>query len=240
MGVKKTITICHLYPNEMSIYGDTGNVLVLQRRLKWRGIEAKLVRVGVGDTLPKNIDIIVAGGGQDAGQSAVQKDLLRKSKDLHDLAADGVGMLLVCGTYQLFGRRFVTETGEEIKGIGLLAIETIAGPERLIGNTVIETAYGPVVGYENHSGRTTLGDGQIAFGTVTQGAGNNGVDQTEGAMHMNIIGTYLHGPILPKNPHIADLLLSRALERKYGDGVLTELDDSLANSATQVALSRPR
>ncbi len=237
---KRSLTICHLYPAEMNIYGDTGNVLVLQQRLKWRGIEAKLVKVGSGDKLPDNVDIIVAGGGQDAGQAVVQQDLQTKASQLKAMAEDGVTMLLICGSYQLFGHRFITETGEEIKGIGVLDLETKAGDSRLIGNIVIQTPFGQVVGYENHSGRTTLGSGLTAFGTVSKGAGNNGQDQTEGASYHNVIGTYLHGPILPKNPQLADAIVIRALERKYGDGLLNQLDDNLAASAAAIAVKRPR
>ena len=156
---------------------------------------------------------------------------------MHD---DGVTMLLVCGTYQLFGHRFVTHKNEEILGIGVLDVETFAGDERLIGNITTQTDFGPMVGYENHSGLTYVGKSAKPLGRVTSGAGNNGLDASEGAYSNNVFGTYLHGPILPKNPQFADELILRALERKYGSTEVKSLDNGLEMAAHETASARPR
>lgn len=240
----RTINLVHLYPKEMNIYGDTGNRIVLQQRLLGRDIEVKVSQVGIGDFIPMDTDIIIGGGGQDAGQSVVQHDLAAKANDLHKMAADGVVMLMVCGLYQLFGRRFVTGEGEEIKGIDLLPLETIAGKERHIGNTLYEFKLGDdwqkLVGYENHSGLTYLDDSSYAFAHVKKGAGNNGQDGTEGCIVNNVFGTYSHGPVLSKNPQLADELIRRAMMRSYGDGDLIPLDDKLEHKAAELAKKRPR
>lgn len=234
------LTIVHLYPREMNIYGDTGNRLVLQKRAEWRGVSVQVELVGVGDPIPSEADIIIGGGGQDAGQGKIQDDLQSKAAQLTKMAEDGVVMLMICGMYQLFGRRFVTHEGEEIKGIGILPLETIGGDQRMIGNTVYETPYGEVVGYENHSGVTTLDDLTLAFATVTQGDGNNGQDKTEGCRVKNVFGTYSHGPVLVKNPAFADELLRLALSRRYDEVELPPLDDQTELAAQHTAKSRPR
>ena len=176
--MNQSLHLVHLYPVEMNIYGDTGNRLVLTKRMQWRGIDVTLSLVGVGDKLPDDADIILGGGAQDAAQSAVERDLARKAPALRTLANDNVVMLMVCGTYQLFGRRFVTADGLDIKGLGIFPIETLASSDRLIGNTIYQTDWGEIVGYENHSGKTTLDDPGLALGRVTKGAGNNGRDKT--------------------------------------------------------------
>ena len=232
--------LVHLYPVEMNIYGDTGNRLVLQRRMEWRGIELKISLVGIGDLLPKDCDIILGGGAQDAAQSAVEADLVTKAENLKRLAEGGVTMLMVCGMYQLFGRRFVTADGQDIKGLGILPLETKAGSTRFIGNTIYQTKWGEVVGYENHSGLTSLDDPSMALGTVIKGAGNNGQDKTEGCVYHNIFGTYSHGPVLAKNPRLADELISRALIRKHGQTELQPLDDTLEMTAAATAKTRAR
>lgn len=236
----KRVRLVHLYPREMNIYGDTGNRLVLQQRLLWRGFELDVSLIGVGDHIPEDADIIIGGGGQDAGQSIVQHDLLTKSSSLHNLANDGCVMLMVCGLYQLFGRRFVTNENEEIKGIGIFPLETIAGPKRHIGNTLYDTPVGQVVGYENHSGLTKLDDQTQALGRVLKGAGNNGHDKTEGCVVNNVFGTYSHGPVLPKNPALADELITRAITRKLGQADLPPLDDALEMESARIAKTRPR
>lgn len=238
--MKYNIHLVHLYPKEMNIYGDTGNRLILQRRAEWRDIEVRVSLVGIGDSIPEDADIIVGGGGQDAGQDAVQKDLQSKAVVLEKMTQDGVVMLMVCGLYQLFGRRFVTAEGQEIKGISVLPLETVAGNRRLIGNTIYNTQWGEVVGYENHSGKTHLDDTSMALGRVVKGAGNNGEDHTEGCILNNVFGTYSHGPVLSKNPFLADELLRRALERKYISQEIVQLDDSVELAAAVVAKSRPR
>ncbi len=234
------LTIVHLYPKEMNIYGDTGNRLTLQKRAEWRGISVTIQLVGIGDQLPDSADIIIGGGGQDAGQGIIQDDLQCKAPQLHSLANDGVVMLMICGMYQLFGRSFTTHQGEVIKGIGILPLETTGGDVRMIGNTIYDTPYGEIVGYENHSGITVLDADAKSFGTVVQGDGNNGYDGTEGCIVQNVFGTYSHGPLLVKNPQFADELLRLALERKYPDVILTQLDDTLELAAHATATTRPR
>jgi CobQ-like glutamine amidotransferase family enzyme len=235
-----SLHIVHIYPKEMNIYGDTGNTLILRRRLEWRDIEARVTLVGVGDPIPEDADIILGGGGQDAGQDKVQRDLQDKSEMLHKLADNGVVMLMICGMYQLFGTSFTTNEGKVIEGISLLPLETIAGQQRFIGNTLYKTEFGEVVGYENHSGVTTLEDKTLALAKVISGSGNNGFDKTEGCRVGNIFGTYSHGPVLSKNPVFADLLLETALKRKYPDAVLVPLDDTLEQEAYKFARQRPR
>lgn len=240
MAAPKEITILQLYPNEMNIYGDRGNVLTILRRLEWHGYVPTLVYHHPGKPFPMEADIILGGGGQDSGQEKVQDDLLRIGDELHQLADRDVPMVMVCGLYQLFGRFFKTSEGTEIKGIGLFGAETHAGPKRLIGNIVIETEFGEVVGYENHSGQTFLDSETKPFGRVKKGAGNNSHDHFEGAIYRNVIGTYLHGSLLPKNPQLADSLIEKSVLRKYGDFTGTVIDDSLALSAHTIAASRPR
>ena len=237
---KQRLTIVHLYPKEMNIYGDTGNRLALQRRAEWRGIDVRVKLVGVGESIPSEADIIIGGGGQDAGQGNIQDDLQAKAEQLGAMAEDGVVMLMICGMYQLFGRSFATSEGSLIKGIGILPLETIGGDNRMIGNTIYDTPFGEVVGYENHSGITTLDDMSTAFATVVQGDGNNGQDSTEGCRVNNVFGTYSHGPVLVKTPQFADELLRLALERKYGQAELTSLDDTIEQAAHATAASRPR
>lgn len=239
--MSKQITVLQLYPRDMNIYGDWGNTLVIKRRLQWHGYEPKLLEYNPGDTFPSDVDIIVGGGGQDSGQDTIQQDLLSIGPKLHTLAEKGVPMLMICGLYQMFGKFFKTQDGHIIKGIELLDIETHAGPERLIGNIVTSSGqFGDIVGYENHSGQTFLGEGVMPLGQVIRGAGNNGQDETEGARVHNVIGTYLHGSILPKNPAIADFLIEKAVVNKFGEFIPTIIDDRFAESARAVALKRPR
>lgn len=229
------IKIVHLYPCEMNIYGDTGNRLVLERRLAWRGISYETVLVGIGDDIPKDANIIIGGGGQDAGQQLVEKDLASKVVTLQQMAEDGVVMLMICGMYQLLGQAFITNSGVTIRGAGILPVYTQAGDTRLVGNTIVDTPFGELVGYENHSGRTYLEDGCVPIGRIKKGAGNNGEDKTEGARIHNVFGTYMHGPLLSKNPHFADELLKLAM----GVTSLKPLDDKLEEQAHESAKKRP-
>ncbi len=239
--MSKPLTILHLYPHDMNIYGDHGNVLVLARRALWHGYTPKVVAYNPGDTFPKNVDIIIGGGGQDSGQDKVQADLIRIGPTIKKLADNGMPMLMICGLYQLFGRSFKTQNGHVIEGIGLLDIETIAGSERLTGNVVTKSnQFGTIVGYENHSGQTFLGDGVQPLGKIIKGAGNNGKDDFEGARYKNVIGSYLHGSILPKNPVIADWLIEQAVLNKYDDFSPTVVDDRFAIGARKIAIKRPR
>lgn len=240
MSTKKSLRILHLYPREMNIYGDWGNVLTVMRRAQWHGYKVELVEHHPGKPFPQDIDIIIGGGGQDSGQSVVKDDLLRIADDLHKLADDNVPMLMICGLYQLFGRFFQTASGEKIQGIGIFQMETHAGPTRLIGNIVTKTPFGELIGYENHSGLTTLDDDQPALGTVQKGAGNNGTDKTEGAIYKCVFGSYLHGSLLPKNPLLADSLVEAAAFRKFGGFEPAIIDDTFAMRARQHAKKRPR
>jgi CobQ-like glutamine amidotransferase family enzyme len=238
---KKTITILQLYPKDMNIYGDYGNALVLKRRLEWYGYAPRLIAYNPGDEFPKDVDIIVGGGGQDSGQNKIQADLLSIGATLQDLADRGTPMLMICGLYQLFGKFFKTVSGEVIQGIGLLDIETIGKSERLIGNTIIHsTDFGILYGYENHSGQTFLDKNVRPLGRVRLGAGNNLADPYEGARYKNVIGSYLHGSLLPKNPILADFLIETAVMKKYGDFSTDVIDDSFAALARQTAAKRPR
>lgn len=236
----KTIRLLQLYPRDMNIYGDWGNTLVLKRRLEWHGYIVELLAYNPGDTFPQNVDLIIGGGGQDSGQDKVQNDLLALSQTLHDLADNNVPMLMICGLYQLFGKFFKTQEGHTIQGINLLDIETHAGPERLVGNIITESQFGELIGYENHSGQTFLGKKVTPLGKVVKGAGNNGQDETEGAQYNNVIGTYLHGSILPKNPTLADYLIEQAAIRKFGDFTPTVINDEFATAARKIAAQRPR
>jgi len=238
---KGTLRILQLYPRQMNIYGDYGNVLVLRQRLAWRGYGAEILEYNAGDQFPENIDILVGGGGQDSGQVVIQDDLQALAPRLRELAEDGTPMLLICGLYQLFGNEFRTHDGTVIPGIGVLDLETRGGTERLIGNVVATSEeFGEIHGYENHSGQTFLGEGLKPLATVTKGAGNNSEDRHEGARFRNIVASYLHGSLLPKNPAIADFLLRTAAERKFGAFDDGGLDDSLADLARQHAAARPR
>jgi CobQ-like glutamine amidotransferase family enzyme len=225
----------------MNIYGDHGNLLVLARRCQWRGIEVETIGHHPGAVFPEQADIILGGGGQDSGQGRIQADLPRIQGTLTRLVEDGVPALVVCGTYQLFGTYFKTIGGETIEGLGIFDLHTVGGKTRLIGNIVTHSSeFGEIIGYENHSGQTWLGTGMEPLARVVSGAGNNGQDGLEGARYKNALGTYLHGPLLPKNPRIADFLIQKALERRSGTLPLAELDEALAHSARQHAKERPR
>jgi lipid II isoglutaminyl synthase (glutamine-hydrolysing) len=238
-----TLTLVHLYPREMNIYGDTGNVLVLRRRMEWRGRPVRVVPVSVGDPLPSDADILLGGGGQDAAQGEIGADFASRAAELRAMADDGVVMLTICGSYQMLGHAFITQEGRHIEGTGVLDVITRGQPQRLIGNNFVDTAdAGRLVGYENHSGLTELGPGVRPLGQTQAGRGNNGKDRTEGAVRDNVFGTYLHGPVLAKSTRFADDLLRRALLRRGIDADLEPLDgiDELAEGAAAVAIGRPR
>lgn len=234
------LRILHLYPREMNIYGDWGNVQTILQRSEWHGYETELVEHHPGKKFPRDIDFVIGGGGQDSGQSLVESDLLAISDDLHRLADDDCPMLVICGLYQLFGRFFKTSDGKKIPGIGIFAAETHGGPKRLIGNITTDSPFGQLIGYENHSGLTLLDDDQPALGRVIKGAGNNGEDKTEGAIYKCVFGSYLHGSLLPKNPRLADALIEAAAIRTYGRFEPEIIDDHFADQARAVAMKRPR
>lgn len=238
---ERVLHIVHLYPKDMNIYGDHGNILTLQKRAQWHGYTPRIIEYNPGDTFPDQVDIIVGGGGQDSGQDSVQNDLLSIGPKLQKLADAGTPMLVICGLYQLFGRFFKTQDGHVIDGIGLFNIETVAGSERLIGNIITHSdQFGDIIGYENHSGQTFLDEDTPPLGKVIKGAGNNGQDDFEGARYKNVIGSYLHGSLLPKNPAIADWMIEQAAMKKFGDYSPTVIDDRFANLARQHAAKRPR
>lgn len=235
------LVIVSLYPRDMNIYGDRGNVLALCRRARAHGFSPKVVEVNVGDAMPQQVDIIIGGGGQDSGQSRVAADLTRRRHEMLSLAEGGTPMLMICGMYQLFGHRFITHTGEEIAGIGVLDVETRGGDTRMIGNIVVSSdEFGEIVGYENHSGDTLLGVGSRPLGRVLQGAGNNPRDALEGARTGNVIGSYLHGPLLPKNPVIGDFLIAEAARQRFGSFEPIAGEDQTVARARESAKGRPR
>ncbi|QQS22025.1 glutamine amidotransferase [Candidatus Saccharibacteria bacterium] len=241
MSSDNTINLLQLYPRDMNIYGDWGNTLTLRRRLEWHGYNVNVMTYNPGDEFPEVVDLVIGGGGQDSGQTKISEDLLKIGPKLVDLAEDDVPILVICGLYQQFGHFFKTKDGVTLRGIGLLDVETHGSDERMIGNIVTENEiFGSIIGYENHSGKTTLGARAKPFGRVVKGAGNNGSDGTEGAWYRNVIGTYLHGSLLPKNPAVADYLIEKAILRKFGTYHPQVIDDHLAEAARQAAAKRPR
>jgi CobQ-like glutamine amidotransferase family enzyme len=235
------VTVLNLYPGHMNVYGDRGNMLTLRRRLEWRGYEVDAVDHHPGDVLPDSPDIVIGGGGQDAAQALVQPDLLEHGARLREWAESGTPMLMVCGLFQLFGHHTYTVAGSALPGLGILDVTTDAGGGRLVGNTVtVSEEFGPLIGFENHAGRTRLGPGVNPLGKVPRGQGNNGTDGLEGAHYKNVIGTYLHGPVLPKNPRLADHLIQVAVDRRFGPTELAPLDDSAVDDARASALARRR
>lgn len=242
-----TVRLWHLYPREMNIYADRGNIAVLTQRLRRRGLDLALHEGRPGETAPDGgADLVYLGGGQDRDQLNVAGDLAAtKAAAVRGLTEGGAVGLFVCGGYQLAGHRYRTAGGEAVGGLGLLDVETAAGEGRLIGDVVLTSDLaagseaGRLVGYENHAGRTTLGEGAEPLGRVVKGHGNNGRDRTEGALANRTVGTYLHGPLLPKNPWLADLLLGWALEHRYGRSFdLEPLDDRLERAAHGAAVAR--
>lgn len=241
MPDKRELVIVSLYPRDMNIYGDRGNLLSLTRRTRAHGYEPRVIDMNVGDPLPERVDIVIGGGGQDSGQGRVAVDLAGRADEFRELASDGTPMLVICGLYQLFGHHFLTHSGQTLSGIGVLDVETTGGAERMIGNVVVESdEFGEIIGYENHSGFTVLGEGSQPLGRVVQGAGNNPTDGTEGARTGNVLGSYLHGSLLPKNPAISDFLIRTAAERRYGSFEPRAGVDDTAERARASAKRRPR
>ncbi|MCY3578407.1 MAG: glutamine amidotransferase [bacterium] len=236
------LRLCHLYPDHLNIYADRGNIAVFRRRLEWRGLELDVVEVGLGDPIPADGHLYYLGGGQDRDQLLVAEDLARKADPLRLAADDGAVVLGVCGGYQLLGHGYTAADGQIMPGIGLLDLETTAGNSRLIGDVVLDVTLDgqtrTVVGYENHAGRTHLGGGCTPLGRLRRGHGNNGSDSCEGAVAGRQVGTYLHGPLLPKNPWLADILLGWALDYAGHPVELAPLDDHLEQSAHAVAATR--
>jgi hypothetical protein len=249
--MKQKLIIGYLYPDLMNIYGDTGNIICLQKRCEWRGIEVEVKNISLGDKIKKSdCDLYFFGGGQDQSQNEVAKDLKTKAKILKGEAERGVPFLSICGGYQLLGEYYQPFEGEKLEGVGIFPAFTKASNNRMIGNIIIKLtansfqstdsksdswrliAEDSIIGFENHSGKTYLKEGAKPLGKVIKGFGNNGEDQTEGCIYKNSIGCYMHGSLLPKNPNLADWLIQKALEIKYEEKIsLNSLNDDLENQA---------
>jgi CobQ-like glutamine amidotransferase family enzyme len=247
----RKIRIGYLYGNLMNLYGDRGNILALQKRSQWRGIEVLVKEISVGDRIAYgDFDLFFFGGGQDQSQDIVAEDLrVHNGEILKGEVERGVPLLSICGGYQLLGQYYQPKTGPKIPGIGIFDAYTVAGDHRLVGNLAItlepllSEEIGPpntLVGFENHSGKTYLGKTSKPLGYTFVGSGNNGKDRTEGCVYRHAIGCYLHGSLLPKNPHLADWLLSKALATSGQDAHLGKLQDHLELTAHQQAIERAR
>jgi len=238
------VRLCHLYPAEMNIYADRGNIAVLRKRLEWRGLHLDVTEVGVGDAIEPGLhDLYYLGGGQDRDQRIVAHDLAATKADaLRSAAADGAAFLWVCGGIQLAGAGYTDAGGARLPGVEILDVDTVAGDGRLIGDLVINAELDGeskrVVGYENHVGRTLLGADARPLGRVVRGHGNDGESGVEGAVQQRVVGTYLHGPLLPKNPWVADTMLRWALDHAGEPADLQPLDDSIEQLAHRVAVDR--
>lgn len=223
------LTICHLYPDLLNVYGDLGNVLILKHRAALRGIDVNIINSSLGENIDKEaVDIIFFGGGQDYEQSIVSKDLNEVKKEaMIDYIEEGKVLLAICGGYQLLGKYYTAPNGEKIDGLGILDLYTEGGDTRFIGNTEIynENFSETYVGFENHSGRTYINN-HTPLGKCIHGYGNNGEDGQEGCIYKNTFGSYFHGSFLSKNPEFADRLLMLALKNKYGQDIqLDSLND---------------
>jgi len=245
MKPARKFTIGWLYADLMNIYGDRGNIVTLRKRAEWHGLEARVLEIGRGaEPRMRDVDVFFFGGGQDREQALIYDDLREhKQEQLTQAIANGAQVLAVCGGYQLLGHYYQTADGARYDGIGLIDVTTQAGKKRFIGDVVVQSALkglapDTLVGFENHSGRTFLGQSARPLGRVVTGHGNNGSDKTEGCVQDNIVGTYLHGSLLPKNPQLADYLIAGALRKRAGDATLSKLDDSAELAAHDWILQR--
>ena len=240
------LRVAHLYPAYLNIYADRGNIAVLERRAAHRGHEIEVHGIVPGGALePSTFDLVYIGGGQDREQTLVAPDLATRGEALQDAVATGTAVLAVCGGYQLLGRGYRGRDGSWLPGAGVFPLETVAGEQRLIGDVLLEVALdGPatmtVAGFENHAGRTLLDPGAVPLGRVIAGHGNDGASGHEGCRVGAALGTYLHGPLLPRNPALADWLLGRALVHAGGDAALEALPDELERLAHSVSAARAR
>jgi lipid II isoglutaminyl synthase (glutamine-hydrolysing) len=228
------LKIFHMYPDLLNLYGDLGNITCLRRRCEWRGIKAQIISFSKDQEVPlEEGDIFFIGGGSDRGQNLVYSHLLGYRREMERLIEDDAVFLSICGGYQFLGAKYIDADGNDVPGLGIFDYETVSEEGRLIGNIVTKNTLGlkpeTLVGFENHGGRTY--HNLKPLGKVVAGHGNNGKDQKEGMVYKNCIGTYLHGPILPKNPHLADYLILKALKRKYGREELNLLNDELEIAA---------
>jgi CobQ-like glutamine amidotransferase family enzyme len=242
------IRLGHLYPDYLNIYADRGNIAVLAQRAKWRGHELEVEGLSVGDRIaPGAHDLLYVGGGQDREQALVARELAAKAEDVRAAAAGGTAVLAVCGGYQLLGRFYRFRNGEELPGVGLFPLHTIAGEQRLIGDVLLECELEPgerrtLAGFENHAGRTYLDAGAVPLGRVVAGFGNDGDSGYEGCRVGRAIGTYLHGPLLPRNPWLADWILAQAIAHRTAAEAprFEPLPDELEEQAHAVAARRAR
>lgn len=236
------LKICHLYPDILNLYGDRGNIICMEKRLQWRGIDVTTTGVSVGEPLKAaDFDLFFIGGGQDFEQEVLLPDLASgKTREIKAAIEDGKPFLAICGGYQMLGNYYKTWDGQQCDFTGALDLYTEGGKDRMIGNysfTCDELGV-TVVGFENHSGKTYLGSSVKPMGKVLSGFGNNGQDGMEGARYKNVFATYSHGCLLPKNPVLADHILKTALERKYGQAELSPLADILENNAHDYMVRR--
>lgn len=236
------INICHLYPDLLNLYGDRGNVLAFAARCRWRGLPCKIHNIQLGENIDfKEMDFLFLGGGSDREQNLMAADLKGKTGDLKDAIEEGLVVLAICGGYQLLGHYYRTGDGRVIPGLGILDFYTEAGENRLIGNVAIEVKLGrqsfKITGFENHAGRTYLKK-ITPLGRVLAGYGNNGKDGNEGANYKNVFCSYLHGPLLPKNPAMTDYLIRAALKRRHLPDILGTIDDTLETAANRAMLRR--
>ena len=239
------IRVGHLYPDYLNIYADRGNMAVLARRTSWRGHELEVSAVSMGDALQSGEhDLLYIGGGQDREQALVAVDLAAKADAVHEAAAGGAALLAVCGGYQLLGQSYRERDGVELPGVGLFPLHTIAGERRMIGDVLLDCEWAgqTLAGFENHAGRTRLDEGALPLGRVVHGFGNDGESGFEGCRVGRAVGTYLHGPLLPRNPWLADWLLAQALAHANGGDPpeLEPLGDELEAEAHGVAAARAR
>jgi len=238
------IRVGHLYPGYLNIYADRGNIAVLAARAAARGHELDVTPIDLGDAVPAGgIDLFYVGGGQDREQQLVAPDLAARGPALHDAVAAGAAFLAVCGGYQLLGRFYRDRSGAELPGIGLLPLHTIAGERRMIGDVLLDCEWAgrTLAGFENHAGRTRLDAGAEPLGRVVSGFGNDGESGHEGCRAGRVHGTYLHGPLLPRNPWFADRVLADALAHATGEEVeLAPLEDGLETEAHAVSAQRAR
>jgi lipid II isoglutaminyl synthase (glutamine-hydrolysing) len=241
------IVVGHLYPDYLNIYADRGNMAVLARRAAWRGHELEVRPVGIGDAIvPREHDLLYVGGGQDREQALIAPDLAGRRDQLLAALEDGCAVLAVCGGYQLLGRFYRDQAGRELPGAGIFPLETVAGARRMIGDVLLECELEPgerrtLAGFENHAGRTYLDAVATPLGRVIAGFGNDGESGYEGCRAGRALGTYLHGPLLPRNPWLADWLLEQAIAHRTGERVrLDPLPDELEGTAHDVAARRAR
>lgn len=245
-ATRYSLVIGWLYPELMNTYGDRGNIIALSKRCNWRKIKTEVLMLNIGFDKSdlKRCDLILMGGAQDTQQEAVSKDLFGKKEILKSLIQSGTPGLYICGAYQFLGNYYKEANGNKIKGLGIFDLYSENPGEniqRLIGNAAFKSDLidYTLIGFENHGGRTYLGKNIAFFGKVVKGFGNNGKDGLEGAVYKNSFGTYLHGPILPKNPKFADYLIQKALELKYKSNIeLERLDDTLETQARLVIAKR--